>query len=72
LIIVSGHLAKASLILRFENFWFEREVLVYIVKKIWLDKDIPGSNIDKWQKRNRLLRKILKWCKNEDALYEKL
>ena len=73
LIIDTGTPNKNPPIFRFENAWFERNGLKEIVEKIWNDPNIKGTNIDKWQSKKRLLRKILKgWSRNVDAEYRKM
>ena len=64
LLIKSGASLPTPSTFRFENCWFQRPDLKDLVKNVWV-KTYIGSNIDRWQKRFRCLRRVLKvWDRN--------
>lgn len=60
LFLDSRDIQKSDPIFRFENSWFLRDGIDKIVCDIWNDPSVPGSNIDRWQTRFRMLRAKLK------------
>lgn len=69
--ISSDKIQKANIFI-FELCWFFRPDLDEVVVKCW-DKDGTGrSLLDKWQNRNRNLRRVLRGCNiNYEASYKK-
>lgn len=71
MLMETGQFLQPHKLFRFEQSWFLREDLVSIVSEVW-NSSYNGSNLERWQKRMKHMRKKLKgWNKNWEGEYNR-